>query len=385
MSVETWSADEVIAQSLSRGAAGVALLYIERALSGTEAWENVHAHLRQAASGRIDVAEHVGLYYGAPAIAFVLHSASADGERRYRSTALKLDELVLRIARRRLASATARMDRGEPATFQEYDLFSGLIGIAALLLRRMPENDVLTCILRYLIRLTCARNEDGLELPGWWVPHDPDPILPTPGGHANLGMAHGAAGLLAVLSLATRQGCVAPGQREAIASLLSRFEQWKQTSADGPWWPQWLTREDLRSGQLTQSGPGRPSWCYGTPGITRALQLGAIALGDQAQRRAAEEDMAACLTAGQLRRLSDAGLCHGLAGVYQTAYRASQDALDGEIAARLPELAPLLIKQAGACRGNGDGLLTGEAGVRLAMETVYAPPCSGWDSCLLIT
>lgn len=375
-------AAEMVAQSLSRGAAGTALLHVERALSEAEGWQNVHVLLRQATSGRIVAAEHAGLYYGAPAIAFVLHAVNAGGGRRYRSTAEKLDELVLRIAHLRLASATARMARGEPATFQEYDLFSGLTGIAALLLRRMPESDILTGILRHLIRLTRIRDEDGLELPGWWVPHDPDPILPTPGGHANLGMAHGAAGLLAVLSLAARQGRVVRGHHEAIAFLLSWFDRWRQ---DGPWWPQWLTRENLRDGQLTQLGPGRPSWCYGAVGITRALQLAAITLGDQARRRSAEEDMAACLTAGQLRRLSDAGLCHGLAGVYQTAYRASQDALGGEIAARLPSLASLLIEGAASSRWAGDGLLTGEAGVRLALELAHKPPRSGWDSCLLIT
>lgn len=376
--------DEMTAQSLSRGVAGVALLHIERALSGTEDWQNVHVYLRQATSGRVVAAEQAGLFYGAPAIAFVLHAASRDGQGRYRSTAVKLDELVLRIAHRRLATATARMDRGEPATFQEYDLFSGLIGMATLFLHRMPTSDALARILSHLILLTRTRMEDGLELPGWWVPHDPDPILPTPGGHANLGMAHGAAGLLAVLSLAARQGCFVRGQREAIASLMWWFDRWRQTSANGPWWPQWLTREDLRSGRLTQPGPGRPSWCYGAPGITRALQLGAIALGDQARRRTAEEDMAACLTGGQLRRLSDTGLCHGLAGAYQTAYRGSQDALGGEIAARLSEVGSLLAEQATACCGNGTGLLTGEAGVRLAMETAHTLPRSGWDSCLLI-
>ncbi|MEV4802300.1 lanthionine synthetase C family protein [Nonomuraea sp. NPDC049421] len=385
MSSEMLTADEMTAQSLSRGAAGIALLHIERALSGTEEWRNIYAHIRQAAAGRVVAAEHASLYYGAPAIAFVLHAASADGEHRYPSTAAKLDELVLGIARRRLATATARMDGGAPATFHEYDLFSGLIGIAALLLNRMPRSDVLAQILRYLVRLTRPRVEDGLEIPGWWVPHDPDPLLPTPGGHANLGMAHGAAGLLAVLALAARRGCVVLGQREAITFLMLWFDRWRQFSGDGPWWPQWLTQEDLRSGRPAQSGPGRPSWCYGTPGITRALQLGAIALGDQERQRTAEEDMAACLTAGQLARLSEAGLCHGLAGVYQTASRAAQDADSEAVTACLPELASLLRKQAAALHVEGAGLLTGEAGVRLAMETTHTPPRSGWDSCLLIT
>ncbi|PZG37093.1 lanthionine synthetase [Spongiactinospora gelatinilytica] len=357
-------------QSLATGAAGTALLHIERALAGTGDWATADVWVRRA-SEVIDTADHAGLFYGVPAIAFVLHA----GGTRYRSAAAKLDEYVLRLARRRLVAATARMDRGKAATFREYDLFSGLTGIGALLLRRMPGNDVLADILRYLIRLTRPRR----DMPGWWVEHDPDPTLPTPGGHANLGIAHGAAGILALLALAARAGHVVDGQREAIERLADWFDQWRQPSPHGPWWPQWVTRDELRTGRTVQPGPGRPSWCYGAVGIARACQLAAIVTDDLARRRAAEEVMVGCLDARQLRRLSEPGLCHGLAGVYQTAYRASQDALSPEIAARLPTLVA-----EDAC---GDGLLAGEAGVRLAMETAHrgTPPLSGWDVCLLIT
>lgn len=380
MSSGELTAHEVTCQSLATGAAGTALLHIERALTGAGDWETAHARIRQAA-GSIDTADHTGLYYGAPAIAFVLHTASADGHPRYHSTSAKLDEHVLRLARRRLTAATARMDRDEPTTFREYDLFHGLTGIAALLLRRMPGNEAMADILRYLVRLTQLRQEGGLELPGWWVAHDPDPLLPTPGGHANLGIAHGAAGPLALLALAACRGCVVDGQREAIERLADWFDRWRQSSPEGPWWPQWVALDELRTGRPVQPGPGRPSWCYGAAGIARACQLAAIATGDSARRSTAEEAMAACLTAGQLHRISEPGLCHGLAGIYQTAYRASQDALTPEIAARLPLVAAALADHVAACPENGTGLLTGEAGVRLAMETAL----SGWDACLLIT
>ncbi|HEY9476068.1 MAG TPA: lanthionine synthetase C family protein, partial [Mycobacteriales bacterium] len=359
---------------------------IENALTGSGDWQSAHLHIAQAAAGPIDVGAHTGLYYGAPAIDLVLHAAGADGQPRYGSAVKELDRHVLRLTYRRLANAADRMQCGDTATFGEYDLFHGLVGIGALLLYGMPNSDALAEVLHYLVRLVEPRRDDGVLLPGWWVAHDPDPMLPTLGGHANFGMAHGAAGLLALLALATSRGCVVDGQADAIEHLGMWFDTWRQDSADGPWWPQWVTREELRTGRLAQNLPGRPSWCYGAVGIARAQQLAAIATGDPVQRKAAEDALAACLTDRQLNRVTDPGLCHGAAGVYQTAFRAARDAESPKIRQRLPLAATTLARHAAASRNDGSGLLTGDAGVRLAMETTRrtVPPRSGWDACLLI-
>ncbi|MFN2496986.1 MAG: lanthionine synthetase C family protein [Pseudonocardiaceae bacterium] len=382
------TAEETTSQSLARGAAGTALLHIERALTGSGSWDSAQRHIRQATTGPVDAAEHAGLYYGAPAIAFMLHTAS-DRHPRYRTAAGALDEHLLRLTRQRLATAAGRIERGEPATFGEFDLFYGLTGIGALLLRRSPGSDALAGILRYVVDLTEPRRRDGAELPGWWVAHDPDEILPTPGGHANFGMAHGAAGLLALLALATTHGCVVDGQEEAIAVLSDWFDQWRQDCADGPWWPQWVTRDELRTGHPAQHSPGRPSWCYGTVGIARAQQLAALATDDPRRREAAEDALAASLTDTQLDRITEPGLCHGTAGVYQTAYRAARDARNPAIDRRLPVLAARLAQHAVSPGDQDDpsGLLTGGAGVALVLETTRhtTAPRTGWDACLLVT
>ena len=222
-------------------------------------------------------------------------------------------------------------------------------------------------------------------MPGWWAANDPDPLLPTPGGHANFGTAHGAAGILAFLSLATLDGRIVEGQRTAISYLQTWFDRWRQESGEGPWWPQWLTRHHLRSGRPGQPRPGRPSWCYGAAGIARALQLSALATGDRHRQQEAENTIAACLTGSQLDRVTSASLCHGTAGLYQTARRAANDALTATISDRLPGLAAKLT--AFSTRPRHPGFLTGDTGRRLALETIRAagPPRSGWDACLLIT
>ncbi|MEV6871655.1 lanthionine synthetase C family protein [Amycolatopsis sp. NPDC051128] len=385
----TLTLDEVAGQSLARGAVGDALLHVERAWTGSGSWATAQDHIRRVVAGPVDAADHAGLYYGAPAVAFLLHAA-ADRHPRYRAASQTMDEHVLRLTRRRLATAGTRIDRGEPAAFAEYDLFYGLTGIGALLLRHHADSDELAGILRYVVTVaTRPRHEDGVELPGWWVAHDPDEILPTPGGHANFGMAHGVAGLLAFLALATRQGRVVDGQYESIAVLTQWFDRWRQDGPDGPWWPQWITREELRTGRPVDPGSGRASWCYGTVGIARAQQLAALATDDVHRQDAAEDALAASLADPQLDRITEPGLCHGVAGVYQTAYRTCLDARGPALARRLPALADRLAWSRGDEDGdqaNASGLLTGRAGVDLALETARrsTPPHTGWDACLLI-
>ena len=372
-------------QSLARGAVGTALLSIEQALTGAGTWAGAHAAITGAAASPVDASPSASLLHGAPALAFVLSAARADGRPRYQAAASELTGHVRRIARQRLTTARERTDRGEAATFREHDLFYGLTGIGAVLLRTAPGSKTLGGILRYLTALAEPRVVDGLEVPGWWAGHDPDPLMPTPGGHANLGMAHGGAGILALLSLSASHGCAGTGQREAIGHLCDWFGQWRQESAEGPWWPQWLTRDDLRAGRPGQRGPGRPSWCYGAAGIARALQLAAIAIGDRPRQEAAEQALTASLSERHLSRMTDLGLCHGLAGVYVTAARAAQDALTPAIERELPRIAELLAGL--SCPRDDSGLLTGNTGTRLALDAASraAPPYSGWDACLLIS
>jgi hypothetical protein len=163
------------------------------------------------------------------------------------------------------------------------------------------------------------------------------------------------------------------------------YDRWAQDTPDGRWWPEWLTLSDLRAGRSGQRGPGRPSWCYGTPGIARALQLAGIATTDPARQAAAEHALAASLAPGRLATLTSPGLCHGLAGAYQAAARAAADAITPAIASRLPGTAAVLTAAASTSTGS-PALLTGDTGTRLAAETARrsAAPISGWDACLLL-
>ncbi|WP_045876704.1 lanthionine synthetase C family protein [Pseudofrankia sp. DC12] len=379
-------------QALSSGSAGIALLFIERARAGLDSWQPAHRHLLDASARPVADHDTAGLYFGAPAVAFVLDIAAGQSAR-YREGLAALDDVVTRLAHRRARQALDRIKAARPPNFDEYDLFLGLTGLGSLLLRRAPASGATEQVLTYLVALTRPLTVDGEALPGWWVDHDPHRGRAGSfrGGHANVGLAHGVAGPLALLSLAARRGLTVDGQLEAIATICAWLDTWRRDGPTGPFWPQHLTLTELRSGRCERSQPGRPSWCYGTPGIARAGQLAALALDDPDRRRTYEQALLACLDdPAQQVLLTDASLCHGHAGLYQTVLRAAADDPTGHLATRLPKLAGDLLRTARAAPAMGPterGFLTGSAGTALALHTAAAqtPPASGWDACLLIS
>jgi hypothetical protein len=107
------------AQSLASGTVGHALLAVERAVNGAGDWGSAQRLIQQAAS-RVDAAPHAGLYYGAPAIAFLLHTTTMDGRDRYPAARQALDRHVRRLTRTR-TTATGRLRADRPPAFAEYD------------------------------------------------------------------------------------------------------------------------------------------------------------------------------------------------------------------------------------------------------------------------
>lgn len=376
-------------QALGTGAAGIALLHVEHAHAGTCGWDTVHQWATAMTRGTITAhPDACGLYRGAPAVAFTLNAAGHPG---YATTLNDLDRHIATVTRHRLERAHQRIDRGQRPALREFDLISGLTGLGVYLLRRRSHDDLLRDVLAYLVRLTKPLTVDGDALPGWWSGHGPDdqPSPRWPGGHGNLGMAHGIAGPLALLSTAARGGITVDGQAGAIAGVCTWFDQWRRGSPSRAWWPGTLTRAEWANRTVQQPGPQRPSWCYGTPGLARAQQLAGLALDDTRRQQDAEDALAACAGADtQLAQLSDASLCHGWAGLLQATWRAAIDAgPDSELAALVPHLRAGMerhLDQHGP--PPGDALLEGQAGIQLVRHTTTAntPPRSHWDACLLL-
>ncbi|AJE44535.1 lanthionine synthetase C family protein [Streptomyces nodosus] len=370
-------------------------------LAGTALYEMVVAHTcstwtaaraaAQAATAQ-PLAGHpdeAGLYRGVPAVAYALHFAKRSASWR---TLADLDAETTAIVAARLNAAQRRMDSGHAPRMAEYDLISGLTGLGAYLLRR-ERQAALERILRYLVRLlTEPLTVAGHRVPGWWTADGPrglpeDGLFST--GHANFGIAHGITGPIALLALSSRAGITVDGQEQALDEGITLLTTWAQPSNDGSiGWPEVLALHDFLNGPVIGSEPGRPSWCYGAPGIGRALQLAGLVRRNGRARQFAEHVVLGSVTDHRrLSQLEDTTLCHGWAGLLLTCDRIAADAMTPSIATELPVLRSYL--DAALARHEipkNAGLLSGKAGVLLTLHTLGAPrPADlGWETCLLL-
>ncbi|MCP2282782.1 Lanthionine synthetase C-like protein [Promicromonospora umidemergens] len=404
---------------------GSAILAVELALTGDGRWDQAEMAIDELTRDP-DVSGAASLFHGAPAAALAMDTAAVDGyldlrdaqlvaearrrqaqePRLFREMQLDLDEDLRQIVEQRLAAAEARYEAGRPPTAAEFGLLEGMLGLGVILLRRAPGTVLMQRVIDYVVSLTRPVLVNAVRLPGWYVAHNPGPDSSTPGGHVNMTMASGAGGLLAFLVACVRAGYTRDSLHVPIKALVDWFVRWQQPASaewpDSVWWPRWVTPAEVQVGHLVGSrgvGEALPSWSR-MAGMARAVQMGASVLAasryphaDEARmvRALAEEAMLACLTNRQLRRLSSGGLWGGLAGLYQTGYRAAADATgptEIRLKHRMSAVGDALRSQVVTLPAGGPGdLWSGESGLRLAAQTLRrgTAPTSWWDACLLVT
>lgn len=389
--------------SLGEGTAGEAVTAAVTARN-TSDWTAFRDLIRAMTSANVPAHhDQVGLYGGLPAVAFALRLSGRFENSR---TLAALDAKVEETIEVRLTDAEERLAAGRPPRMREYDLIRGLTGFGAILLCSPHPGPLLDDVLSYLVRLTTEPvTVAGRTLPGWWTTDGPagEPETAFPHGHINLGLAHGVSGPLALLALAMLHGHEVTGQSAALHATAKTLADAarpliRDTDILG-WQP--ITRPDEWGDHPTVEAE-RPSWCYGTPGITRAIQLAAIATKDPTRQRWAESVMGDSLSdPAHLALITDSTVCHGWAGAY---FIAAHAAVDAEPDSRLHPIATALadrIDPTGATTSSG--LLTGAAGIRLAQHdhrTRTGPPqratnddtaashssawIEAWRACLLL-
>lgn len=372
-------------QSLAGGATGIALLHLERAVSGHGTEALAHRWIRAAATGPVSTGPNANLFAGAPALALLLHTtATTLGGYQRASTAL--DERTTALTRTRLAAANARLATGAPLTMREFDLIHGLTGLGAYHLRRHPDQPITHDLLTYLIRLITPF-QGVADRPPWWLNAGlggtPDPRFPR--GHGNLGIAHGMSAVTALLALAVLTGQHPPGTLDALAHLCAWFDHHRQIEdATGTWWPAYVTDDPAPPSRH------RPSWCYGTAGTARAQQLAGLALDDTVRHRCAETAMLSAVRDPlQQAMLPEPGLCHGKAGLLQAAWRTATASTDLRLGVQLtnaiPDLANALVRQLAAAPPHSPELMNGTAGAALALHTADTGACiTTWDAFFLL-
>jgi hypothetical protein len=334
---------------LDGGAAGYATFfaYLGRALGDSAHVDRSFAYLERAAAAANQMP--LELFDGLVGVGWaVRHLQPAEAERD------DLDDALLEFLAR------------PPLPQQPADLLYGDLGIAVYALERGQAGEAALDRIAARLAATAHRDDRGGY---YWQVLD---------GYVNGGVPHGVPGVIAALST------VAAG-KEIVAGAVD-----------------WLCAHRLPDGSFpgaVRDGPESPvrhGWCYGDPGVAMALHRSAL---PEAQRIAVERarfvgglDLAGA-------RLKDACLCHGAAGVALILDRLHQESGDPE----LGEAARAWFRRVIELRREGQGLggyqfvrdagdrvddasiLTGAAGVGLALLAAATPLAPDWDRLLLLS
>lgn len=312
--------------AIAQGDAGQALLasHLNRVFP-SEGWDQVaHDHLARAIQTyRHLPARQWGLISGLAGLAYTSRHL---GDRRYQHL---LSELDSTIAQASLAEA-ARIRGRSGVPVSSFDLISGLSGVLLALLpgKGQAPSPALPFVARALCELALVEG----DLPAWYTPvellYDDTQQRQYPFGNLNLGLAHGAPSILAGLSLAALTGY----RTERLEPAIRRLAQWVVDYACGtpetPSWPTVVPLAPAGDRLLPAAGcdPGRDAWCYGTPGVARALYLAGAALGESAWQEMAVAAMAGVYARPLAKRAIDSPtFCHGIAGLLQITLRFAQD------------------------------------------------------------
>lgn len=388
------------ALSLSDGYPAVALLFAELAAHDLVWQPRLHAVLAEG-TARLRSAPMNGLFAGPMSVGFALHMAGiATGG--YTSARARLDAAISRRVTDLLAKGVVRQRlASRQLTMADYDLVSGLGGSLRYFLLDPARNaDTIALILTELIELIHTGQPNR---PGWTVAGPP--VVGTdraefPLGHANVGMAHGAAGILAALSFAVHKGLLVRGQEQAIALLSEWLLANRLNDEHGVNWPAYIAIDRKAVTPTTQP----KGWCYGIAGIARALQLAGTAIGDVALISAADA-AAQSMLARPVRpgAAVESGLCHGWSGTLHAVWRWTTSSK-----ARVPDGWDAIICRKILARYDPDsrlgyrtrmsagtepilwaddaGFIRGAAGISLSLLRFArdAPPATLWDAALLL-
>lgn len=374
--------------SLGSGFAGFALYfaYLDRALPGRGYDEKSIEHLERALNHLNRDPAPATLFAGFPGIAWCLEHLQ--------NMLFSPEEMDPGYD-----AATAIADHLDSASCtRSWGLLDGLAGLGVYALERLPRPRG-----EEGVKLVVSRLSEGSELcaegTSWRTPasqllsHVRDQY---PEGNFNLGMALGVPGIIAFLSEVCAAGFEDQAlTRKAVAWLIAQKLP-LEADARFPY---------TVAGAV--AGAARPvgrqlAWCYGDLGIAVALLGAARHLGEVAW-----EGEALAIASSAARRpiedvrAIDACLCHGTAGIlhlFNRIYQATHDEqfrLATEAWLTQTLTFPISGRGVGGFRSwhaasgeegqwrDDPGLLTGAAGVGLALLAAVSPTEPGWDRLIL--
>jgi lantibiotic modifying enzyme len=400
-----------IPHSISQGYSGLAVLwgYLDSCFP-EDRWDLTGREHIQLAGHHAQALQQIpaGIFSGLSGLGFGAWQLSRSGAR-YRRLLDSVDQAI--VAQVRTLAADLR-EQKNGVNIGEFDVISGLSGVGAYLLCRRDQPAVaesLPLVVEALVELLTETN----GVPRWHTPArllwDEDLKDTYPWGNLNCGLAHGVPGVLAFLSLARQAGIAVPGLPEAIG----QTARWLgESRCDDEWGVNWPTAVPLAGldspdgpvvitgkAAAAPEGPSRAAWCYGSPGIARALWLAGDALNEDTHRQLALSAMESVFRRPiPVRRIDSPTFCHGKTGLLQIALRFAHDTGYSVLVSECRTLAEEVldcyrpesmlgfrnIEYAGR-EIDQPGLLDGAPGVALVLLAAATGVEPGWDRVFLLS
>lgn len=269
--------------------------------------------------------DQISLYNGFTGVNFAIRLASHGGTR-YSSIKQSLKDFALPVSREFVKQVINKHSELKSGTYEFcYDLITGITGIGryALSSSHPGYQELLSDIISHLIKLTRRQDVNGKQITNFYAP--PETIIVEEDsqkytkGYVNLGLSHGIAGPLALLSLAKIKGIEAKGINEAIRSLYKIFGDYISYDKHGPYFKRMVGIEEINTNDLSNDESERfDAWCYGSFGICRAISLAYEAVGDPEMQTMTRELMKTLITM-PLNKYNVVSpiICHGHGGNLQ--------------------------------------------------------------------
>jgi lantibiotic biosynthesis protein len=352
---------------LAHGAAGVAVFFDYLANSGLGSSSYGDEALERAFQGVADRPMLPGLHEGFTGIAWAAQHLLGDCD----DVVGDIDPAVLEL--------TSRAPwRGR------YDLVSGLIGLGVYALERRPHGASEAILDNVVARLDELAEPAGagrsLRTPSEAVHFELRSVAGN--GCYTAGVAHGVAAAIGLLG--SVPGDRASRLRQALAAWLASVAD---PQPDGSTYPPFVANGGPRSG-LGRRGM---VWCSGDLGIAAALLRAGRAAGDPALEELALAAARHAASRSVPGEVSEPTLCHGTAGLlhlFNRFYQATGQTVFRDAAVHWLEDTLALCERDGGSQlselaRDHRGLLTGAAGIGLALLAAIADREPRWDIVLL--
>ncbi len=282
-----------------------------------------------------------------------------------------------------------------------FDLLYGLVGLGIYGLDRLPSaqgREIVRRVVEHLDRLV----ERGEGTATWLTA--PDEIAFTPEGSYSLGMAHGLPAIIGFLAKAYEAGISRRSTRVLLEGSVPWLLRQRLPAYTHSTFPPWTYPGH-------HAGPSRAAWCYGDPGVAAALygagrrlgRSGWTRVGIGLMQRVAKRAVEHC-------GIRDASLCHGASGLghqLNRFWQATGDPVFASAARRWYREALAYRREGRGVAGferfgtlhataqptrgrdragwsTDPGLLTGAAGIGLALLAAATSVEPAWDRLMLL-